>query len=179
MSSTGKFATYPSLAGRVVVISGGAMGIGASMVEHFAVQGSQVIFLDIQVDAAADLVQRLVNMAVTHTPVFFHCDLTNIDGAIKPTAIKILTAYPKVHALINNAAGTAKEERKPTMDITPDRWDASLSVNLRHQFFHTQALMPGLLAAGAASVINMGSISWAIPATGRWLMLQARLQSSD
>lgn len=142
------------------------MGIGASMVEHFAIQGSQVIFLDILGDTAADLIQRVASLKVAHRPIFHQCDLTDIDGALKPVAAKILVKYPKVDALINNAAGTAKDERKPTMDITPDRWDTSLNVNLRHQFFLTQALMPGLLAAGAASIINMGSISWAVPLTG-------------
>ncbi|EON95742.1 putative nad dependent epimerase dehydratase family protein [Phaeoacremonium minimum UCRPA7] len=166
MSFRGRYATYPSLEGRVVVISGGAMGIGASMVEHFAMQGSQVIFLDIAAQAATDLIQRVLGLGAPHRPAFYQCDLTDIDGALKPVAAKILADHPKVDGLINNAAGTAKGEKKPTMDITPEDWEASFNVNLRHQFFLTQALMPGLLATGAASVVNMGSISWAIPATG-------------
>ena len=162
----GQYATYPSLADRVVVISGGAMGIGASMVEHFATQGARVVFLDILTDSATELVERVASLDVAHRPVFHQCDLTDIDGALKPTAAKILGDFPKVDALINNAAGTGKDARRPTMEITAADWDASLNVNLRHQFFLTQALMPGLLAAGSASVINMGSISWAIPSTG-------------
>lgn len=142
------------------------MGIGASMVEHFATQGSRVIFLDFQADAAADLIQKVSDIGVTHRPVFFHCDLTDVDGALKPVAAKILADYPIVHGLINNAAGTRVGETIPTMDFTSDQWDASINVNLRHQFFLTQALMPGLLAAGAASIINMGSISWTIPQIG-------------
>ncbi|KAH8893676.1 NAD(P)-binding protein [Thozetella sp. PMI_491] len=166
MSSRSQYATYPSLAGRVVVISGGAMGIGASMVEHFALQGSRVIFLDIAADTAAALIQKIVGLKVAHPPIFHQCDLTDIDGALRPTAAKILAEYPTIDVLVNNAAGTAKNEKQPTLEMTQEAWDASLGVNLRHQFFLTQALMPGLLASGAASIINMGSISWTIPATG-------------
>lgn len=160
-----KYAVYPSLVDRVVVISGGAMGIGASMVEHFARQGSKVIFLDILPDAAADLIKTVESFQVAHRPIFYECDLTDVHGGIKPTAAKILTEFPQVHVLINNAAGTPSSARKPTMEITPEAWDTSLDVNLRHQFFLTQALMPGMLNS-QASIINMSSISWAIPATG-------------
>lgn len=166
MSSHTNFATYPSLIDRVVVISGGAMGIGASFVEHFAVQGSQVVFLDIAADAAADLVQQVSSLGVAHHPVFHQCDLTEIEGSLKAAANTILRTHPRIHVLINNAAGTMKTEKKPTLEVTTDHWNAGLNVNLRHQFFLTQALMPGLLAAENASIINMGSISWAIPATG-------------
>lgn len=165
MGDQSKYAVYPSLADRVVVISGGAMGIGASMVEHFARQGSQVIFLDIMADVAADLMRKVADLKIAHQPVFHQCDLTDVDGAIKPIAAKILAEFPQVHVLINNAAGTGKSARKPTLEITCEDWDTSLNVNLRHQFFLTQALVPGMLASGA-SIINMGSISWAIPATG-------------
>jgi D-xylose 1-dehydrogenase len=166
MSSHNKFAKYPSLVDRVVVISGGAMGIGASFVEHFAVQGSQVHFLDIATDAAEELIQKVSSLQVKHQPVFHRCDLTDIEGSLKPTAAGILNKHPKVHAVINNAAGTVKTEKRPSLEISLDHWEASLNVNLRHQFFLTQALMPGLLAAENPSIINMGSITWAIPATG-------------
>ncbi|KAK5087057.1 hypothetical protein LTR05_004228 [Lithohypha guttulata] len=166
MASKHRYAVYPSLADRVVVVSGGAMGIGASMVEHFSLQGCRVIFLDISADAANNLIQKVVGLEATHAPVFHQCDLTDIDGALKPVAAKILAEYPQIHGLINNAAGSAKAQRMPTQDITSDIWNASLAVNLSHQFFLTQALLPGLLAAGSASIINMGSITWAIPSTG-------------
>ncbi|KAI5464425.1 hypothetical protein BGZ63DRAFT_377634 [Mariannaea sp. PMI_226] len=166
MSQEGKFAIYPSLAGRVVVITGGAMGIGACMVEHFAQQGSQVIFLDILDEVALKLVEKISGAGVTHTPIFHHCDVTDIKGGLQPVASKILSSFPKVHVLINSAAGTPGKTQNQTMNITVEVWDQQIAVNLRHHFFLTQALMPGLLASGSASVINMGSISWAIPATG-------------
>lgn len=163
MSSQTQYAIYPSLKDRIVVISGGATGIGASMVEAFAHQGAQVMFLDILSSAAADLTQKLVNAKVAHVPIYHECDVTDIEGAVKPGAAKILSEFPHVHALINNAAN---DVRQPTLDITLEQWDQGIAVNLRHKFFLTQALMPGLIAAEASSVINMGSISWAIPGIG-------------
>jgi hypothetical protein len=47
MNAQQRFAVYPSLRDQLVLITGGATGIGASLVEHFALQGSQVAFLDI------------------------------------------------------------------------------------------------------------------------------------
>lgn len=167
-----QYAIYPSLRDRTVVITGGATGIGASMTEAFALQGAQVIILDILSSAAEELADKLkMSTTVTgtpvHRPLFHYCDVTDIDGYVKPVARKILADFPTVHVLVNNAASAGSAARRSTMEITPEQWDNDLGVNLRHQFFVTQALMPGLVAAGSsASIINMGSITWAIPSTG-------------
>lgn len=163
MAEKPRFTKYPSLVDRVVVISGGATGIGASLVLEFARQGAKVIFMDIQVEAAEDLIKSLEAEKVTNLPLFFRCDVTNVDDDLKPTATKILETYPKIHGLINNAAS---DKRQSTLGITTSDWDQGIAVNLRHQFFLTQALMPGLLASGTSSVINMGSINWVIPGIG-------------
>lgn len=165
MTDHSSFAKYPSLRGRVVVITGGSMGIGASMVEHFSLQGAQVIFLDIDDDSAAATLARVSGLdGVAHAPIYHHCDVSDISGALQPTASKILADFPRVDCLVNSAAAGM---RRPTREITPEFWAKAVDVNLSHQFFLTQALLPGLLqAAGTAAVVNMGSISWAIPATG-------------
>lgn len=142
------------------------MGIGASMVENFSKQGSQVVFLDIAEEQAHALITKIKDQGTTHVPVFHRCDVADIEGSLKPTAAKILEQFPKVDALINSAAGITFKTGA-TMDLTPEQWNHSLNVNLNHHFFLTQALMPGLLAAtSTAAIVNMGSISWAIPATG-------------
>ena len=73
------FAIYPSLAGRVVLITGGASGIGAEMVGQFAQNGARVAFLDIQDEAARALVADLAAQC-PHAPLFLHCDLTDIPA---------------------------------------------------------------------------------------------------
>lgn len=162
-SSQSQYAQYPSLVDKVVVISGGATGIGGSMSEAFALQGGRVIILDILDEPARQLVDDLKAKGVKNPPEFHRCDVTDISGAVRPTATNILAKYPAIHGVINNAA---HDKCMSTLDITPEEWDQGLNVNLRHTFFLTQALMPGLVAAGSSSVINLGSIIWAIPETG-------------
>ncbi|KAF2095717.1 NAD(P)-binding protein [Rhizodiscina lignyota] len=159
MPAQGQYATYPSLFGRIVVISGGATGIGASMVEAFATQGAKVVILDILSEAASELIQKLRDRNVVHPPVYHQCDVTKIDDELKPVAAKILESSPSIDVLVNNAAN---DVRQPTLEVTQEQWDQGIAVNLRHVFFLTQALMPGLLTGGSASVINMGSISWEV-----------------
>lgn len=156
MASGGQDAVYSSLKDAVIVISGGATGIGAAMTEAFAHQGSQVVMLDIQDKAAAELIASLKDAGVAREPEYHPCNVMDIEGAVKPVAAQILERYSRAHGLINNAAN---DVRQSTLEITPQMWDDSMSVNLRHQFFLTQALLPGLKASGSSSVINMGSIS--------------------
>jgi NAD(P)-dependent dehydrogenase (short-subunit alcohol dehydrogenase family) len=58
--------------------------------------------------------------------------------------------------LINNAATM----RHTVDDVTPDKWDWLMAVNLKHQFFVAQAAVPAMRAAGGGSIVNLGSISW-------------------
>ena len=148
-------AIYPSLRGRAVLVTGGAGGIGASMVEHFAAQGAQVGFLDVADEAAAALVARIA--AAGHpAPVFRHADVTDIAGF--QAAIAGLAAQTgPFHVLVNNAAN---DERHDWQTVTPEYWDRRIAINLRHQFFAIQAVAPAMIAAGAGSIINFGSISW-------------------
>ncbi|TIT93275.1 MAG: SDR family NAD(P)-dependent oxidoreductase, partial [Mesorhizobium sp.] len=68
------FATYPSLADRVVLITGGASGIGAEMVRAFAASAARVAFLDIQESVGRGLKAELAG-ATRHAPLFMPCDV--------------------------------------------------------------------------------------------------------
>src|SRR5687767_8498602 len=80
------FARYPSLKNKVVLITGGATGIGASFVEQFWAQGARVAFLDIDTVAANELVERLSEKDAAQAPLYVSCDVLNVDalhGAIE------------------------------------------------------------------------------------------------
>lgn len=143
-------AIYPSLAGKRVLVTGGASGIGAALVEAFAGQGASVGFVDIDATAGAALSDRLGN---TH---FHPCDLRDVE-LVKATIATIAAELNGIDVLINNAAN---DDRHGLEDVTPAYWDERMATNLRHLFFAAQAVVPGMRAAGGGVIINFGSISW-------------------
>ncbi|MEO8133116.1 MAG: SDR family oxidoreductase [Betaproteobacteria bacterium] len=148
-------ATYPSLSGKVVLITGGGSGIGAAFTECFHAQGCRVAIFDIDDAASTALAGRLGDGA-GNRPLYVRCDITDVD-AIHAGVARVEAAWGPVRVLVNNAA---RDDRRDFFDITPNDWDRALAVNLRHQFFVTQAVARGMMAAGGGSVIMMGSISW-------------------
>jgi NAD(P)-dependent dehydrogenase (short-subunit alcohol dehydrogenase family) len=154
------WATYPSLEGRVVLVTGGATGIGAAVVEGFASQRARVVFLDLAEDAAEELNTRLEKSGLDR-PAFFRCDLTSIEQ-LQSVVEQILAQFGAVDVLVNNAANDA---RHSIDEVTSESWDEMMAVNLKHQFFVTQAVIPAMRTAGRGSIINMSSISWVIPST--------------
>ena len=150
-----EFAHYPSLRDRVVFISGGASGIGASMVEHFAQQGARVAFVDLQAEAGEALAARLTAEGVP-PPFFQPCDLRDIP-ALQAAIAAVGDRLGPVSVLVNNAA---HDERHRYQDVTLAYWEDRMQVNLRHQFFAAQAVAPMMQRAGHGSIVNMGSVSW-------------------
>jgi NAD(P)-dependent dehydrogenase (short-subunit alcohol dehydrogenase family) len=151
-SPTDTMATYPSLAGRVVFVSGGGSGIGADIVARFAAQGSRVAFCDLDDERSRDLVERLAPATVR----FGACDVRDIV-ALRSLLAGIEREWGPVGVLVNNAA---RDDRHRIEDVTPEYWDERLAVNLRHHFFAAQAVVPGMSRLGGGSIISLGSISW-------------------
>lgn len=149
------YAVYPSLRARPVFITGGATGIGASLVTHFCQQGAKVAFVDIAAQAGRDLAERLA-ADTRNRPLFVEYDLIDAGG-MAALVDDIARQLGGLRVLVNNAAN---DDRHPIESVTPEYWDHRLAVNLRHQFFAAQAAIPHLKAAGGGSIVNFGSISW-------------------
>ncbi len=147
--------TYPSLDNRVVFVSGGGSGIGASLVEHFARQGARVAFCDIDRTASETLVAQLAS-ACKHAPRFHTCDVRDIR-AYQAHLAQVEVELGAIRVLVNNAGNDA---RHTLAELTPEYWDNCLSVNLKHYVFAIQQVAPGMTRAGGGSIINLGSISW-------------------
>jgi NAD(P)-dependent dehydrogenase (short-subunit alcohol dehydrogenase family) len=148
------FAQYPSLQDRVVLVTGGGSGIGGSMTGAFAGQGARVAFIDIDEAASAGLVEHLSD--ARHKPLFIRADLTDI-GALRAAVTRVRAELGPVAVLVNNAAN---DERHTVDDVTPDYWDGSINVNLRHQFFAAQAVRPHMRELGHGSIVNLTSTAW-------------------
>jgi len=168
MENGTNFAIYPSLRDRVVIITGGASGIGEAIVRAFAQQGARVRFLDVQDDAAAALIESLGS--ARNLPVYHHCDLIDI-GALQETIGRIAAEAGTVDVLVNNAGN---DTRHNVSDVTPKFWDQTMAVNLKHQFFAAQAVIPAMQRAGQGSIINMSSIGWVIPSVNQSVYVTAK-----
>lgn len=136
-------ASYASLAGRKVLITGGASGIGADLVRAFVGQKSRVTFLDIDDKGAA---------AAPREAHYRHCDLTDI--ADLRSAIDELGPFD---VLVNNAA---RDDRHAMAEVEPDYWHRALALNLDHQFFASQRVAPGMAAKGGGAIILTSSVSF-------------------
>lgn len=145
---------YPSLRGRVVFISGGGSGIGASLVTHFAAQGAQVAFCDIDAKSSEALVADLGS--AEKLPFFLACDVRDIPAYQAGLAV-VEKNFGAIRVLVNNAGN---DHRHSLAELTPEYWDNCLALNLRHHVFAIQQVAAGMAMAGGGSIINLGSISW-------------------
>ncbi len=151
-----KYASYPSLVDRTVLVTGGADGIGAALVEQFALQGSKVAFVDINATRGAETVERCRQSGPRHTPRFYEVDLVDIE-AVRAAISQAQVDLGGITVLVNNAAS---DDRHDWRDMTVEYWNDRLNTNLRHYFFAIQAVAPGMIAAQNGSIINIGSSSY-------------------
>jgi NAD(P)-dependent dehydrogenase (short-subunit alcohol dehydrogenase family) len=162
-------ASYPSLSDRVVFVTGGASGIGASIVEHFCAQGSRVAFVDVERGAAEALVAGVAARG-DPAPLFLPCDLRDVP-ALRAAVADARARLGPVRVLVNNAAS---DERHAIEQVTPEYWDDRFAVNVRHQFFAAQAVAPDMAAAGGGAIVNLGSTSWMVAQGGMPAYLSAK-----
>jgi NAD(P)-dependent dehydrogenase (short-subunit alcohol dehydrogenase family) len=149
------FTRYQSLAGRAVIVTGGASGIGEVLVRAFAQNGARVAFLDLQEEAGRALVQSLAP-EVPHAPLFVPCDLIQIDS-LREAFGRIRRELGAAAVLVNNAAN---DQRQSFAEVTPDAFDWMMAVNLRHVYFAAQAVVPQMIELGHGSIVNMSSMAW-------------------
>ena len=149
------YARFPSLEDRAVLITGGATGIGETLVTAFAEQGAKVGFIDLAAEEGIALAARLAATS-RHAPQFVAADLSNVE-ALRSAIAALRGALGPFSVLMNNAAN---DKRHAVEDTTPEFWDASVAVNIKHQFFAAQAVLPDMKALGGGSIINFGSVSW-------------------
>ena len=145
----GARAIYPSLRGKRVLVTGGGSGIGAGIVEGFARQGADVTFFDVTNGESGELADKVGARYVENDLL----DVTRTKAAIT----QLIRDGGAFDVLVNNAAN---DDRHSIDDVTEDYWDNRLGVNLKHMFFCSQAVIPGMRSKGGGAIVNLGSISW-------------------
>jgi NAD(P)-dependent dehydrogenase (short-subunit alcohol dehydrogenase family) len=148
------FAVYPSLAGRVVFVSGGSTGIGAEIVRAFARNQARVAFLDLDHEAGEALCATLRQDDAS--ALFLAGDVTDV-AALQAAIAETRERLGPIAVLVNNAAS---DERHAVAEVSVDYWDHAQNVNLRHHFFAAQAVYPQMRELGFGSIINLSSIAW-------------------
>lgn len=144
------FATYPSLKDKVVFITGGASGIGATFVTEFHAQGAKTAFVDLKQADGDALMAKLGGNAWFQT-----CDVTDVK-ALQGAVAAAAKALGPVTILINNVAN---DTRQVTAEMTPETWHKDLAVNLDPVFVAATAVYPMMKAAGGGVIVNVSSIN--------------------
>ena len=142
------FASYPSLRGKNILITGGASGIGKELVKAFAEQGSNVGFLDLNNEAGEQLC-----IDIGKNVFFQKCDLKEV-GNLKSSIEKLRTKIGLFDVLVNNAA---HDDRHNWQEVTEAYWDERFATNLRHHFFTIQSIANDMIEKGGGSIVNIGS----------------------
>ncbi len=150
-----EFARYPSLAGRTVIVTGGASGIGEGLVRAFAANRARVAFIDIQKQEGEALAASIVAEGA-ETPVFVHCDLLDI-ASLRGAIDHVRALLGPAAVLVNNAANDLRQEFD---QVAPEEFDRMMGVNLRHVFFAAQAVLPQMRELGFGSIVNLTSTTW-------------------
>jgi NAD(P)-dependent dehydrogenase (short-subunit alcohol dehydrogenase family) len=140
---------YRSLQDKSILITGGANGIGAAMVEAFSAQGAKVAFLDVDVVAGSAVSQRTGAR-------FVSCDLLDIE-ALRKAVREVEAAQDGISVLVNNAG---KDDRQSFATLEPADWRRLMAFNLDHQFFASQAVSAGMIQRGQGSIVMLGSVAW-------------------
>ena len=146
--------------GKVVLISGGARGMGAEEVGLFAREGARVVFGDILDDLGRQV--EADQRAQGHDVAYAHLDVTSETDwqAIVALAEE---RYGKLDALVNNAGISISVEggarNIPLEETTEEQWDRVMDVNSKGVFLGTKAALPAMRRAGGGSIVNISSIA--------------------
>ena len=138
------------LQGRRAIVTGAAQGIGLAIAQRLVAGGARVALVDINGDAASAAAAALGRDCIGIT-----CDVrstADVNAAVDAAA----AAFGGLDLLVNNAG---IEIAKPVTELTDDDFTAILDINVVGTFRFTKAAVPALAAAGASSIVNLGSIA--------------------
>jgi len=152
---------------KVVIVTGGAHGIGRAYCLGFARAGSNVVVADIDQPAAREVAAQVTRE--TGAPALAVAVDVSDENATKKMAAATLERFGRVDVLINNAAvfSVVPMNRGRIESIDPDEWDRLMAVNLRGLFFCCRAVLPAMRAQKSGKIINIASGTVFAGAPGR------------
>lgn len=150
--STAGYSHPQSLAGRSVIVTGAAQGVGRGIARALLHRGAAVLLVDHQTEKLAAAAAEFAEAGFTLESLV--ADLRDAESP-RRIADAALTAFGRIDALVNNAVAT--NEPKPFVDITAEDYDLVFDTAPRATFFLMQAVYPTMAGAGGGVIVNLGS----------------------
>ncbi len=148
--------THPSLdlTDRVIIVTGGAKGIGKIYSQRLAAAGARVVVADIDKGPNDELTQAIVKAggAAISQPT----DVANPEST-QSMAKAAIAKWGRIDGLVNNASLMSVLGRKPWYEIPVDEWDRVMAVNLRGIFLCCLAVYPQMRQQGGGKIVNIAS----------------------
>ena len=138
-------------AGKVMVVTGAAQGIGAGVATRAAAEGASLVLVD-RADFVADVEQAIV--AAGGKAISVTCDLETYEGAAQAMAAAI-AAFGRIDILINNVGGAIR--MRPYAQFEPAQIDAEIRRSLMPTLYCCHAALPAMLEQGAGTIVNLSS----------------------
>ena len=154
------------LEGKVAIVTGGAMGIGAATAQVLADEGARVAIADISTDGAMSLAESIESKGGVAMGV--HVDIADASSVEEMVRL-VVARFGHIDVLHNNAALTSPQHLAKDLDVlTTDlaTWDRSFEVNVRGTFLVCRSVLPVMIEQGAGSIINMSSVNGLSPIPG-------------
>jgi NAD(P)-dependent dehydrogenase (short-subunit alcohol dehydrogenase family) len=140
-----------NLEDKVVLITGGAAGLGAHMAQTCAALGAKIVIADIDEVAAEATAQSISGEAIA-----LKCDIAD-EQIVEATAKAAIDRFGRVDALVNNAAWTEHHNDLDALSTDLATWDRTMAVNLRGTLLVSRALIPNMIRNGGGAIINIVS----------------------
>ena len=141
----------------VALITGAATGVGRACAEQFARRGYDVVVNYSRSEQEAQETGALVQ-AVGARALLIQCDVSE-DALVREMLARIESEFGRLDVLVNNAGTTYFIEHQQLEELTEEKWDRILAVNLKGPFFVTRAAAPLLRKSSAAAVVNVSSVA--------------------
>ena len=149
---------YADLAGKVAIVTAGAVGIGGAIGESLAGNGVSVVVVDRDTAAAGKKAAELAALAPGSTAVV--CDVTDavqVNGMVA----EVLRRFGRIDILVNNAGGYFGGNK--TLSVSPEEWDRTFALCLKSHYLCSQAVLPHMIERGWGRIVNIASDAGRLP----------------
>lgn len=136
---------------KVIIVTGGARGIGAAFAERLCTEGARVVIADV-LDGEATA-HRISNSGKANYRKTDVTDNASVEALVEDT----LARHGRIDGLVNNAALFANLKNKPFWEINEDEWDQVMAVNVRGPFLMSRAVAPHMIARKSGKIVNIAS----------------------